>query len=182
MFNIGDRIVYPMHGAGVIEDVEKIEILGEKREYFVMRMPIGNMKVMVPVDSIEEIGVRQIADENDMEKVVKILRGSKSAMSHNWNRRYRANMDRIKSGDIFEIAAVVRNLMILDNEKGLSTGERKMLNSAKQMLVSEMVLVCNKDVDETEKLIAESVEVFEDEDECIEEDVNISQEGNGSTI
>ena len=182
MFNIGDRIVYPMHGAGIIEDIEKVEILGEKREYFIMRMPIGNMKVMVPVDSIEEIGVRQIADENDMEKVVKILRGSKSAMSHNWNRRYRANMDRIKSGDIFEIAAVVRNLMILDNEKGLSTGERKMLNSAKQMLVSEMVLVCDKDVEETEKFIAESVEVFEDDDECIEGDVNISQEGNGSTI
>jgi CarD family transcriptional regulator len=171
-----------MHGAGIIEDIEKIEILGEKRKYFVMRMPIGNMKVMVPVDSIEEVGIRQIADKEDMEKVVKILRGNKSAMSQNWNRRYRANMDRIKSGDIFEIAAVVRNLMILDNEKGLSTGERKMLNSAKQMLVSEMVLVCDMDVDETEKLIAESVEVVEDEDEEMECEMEIVEEEKGSTI
>jgi CarD family transcriptional regulator len=92
-------------------------------------------------------------------------------MPQNWNRRYRANMDRIRSGDIFEIAAVVRNLMILDKEKGLSTGERKMLNSAKQMLVSEMVLVCSMEVEETESLIAESVEIFDEEDSVDEEEV-----------
>lgn len=165
MFNIGDRIVYPMHGAGVIEDVEKMEILGKKREYFVLRMPIGNMKVMVPVDSIEEVGVRSVVEEGDIQRVIKILRGSKSAMPKNWNRRYRANMDKIKSGDIYEIAAVVRNLMLLDKEKGLSTGERKMLNDAKQMLVSEMVLVLDMDVEETEELIAESVAVIEEDDE-----------------
>ena len=169
MFNIGDRIVYPMHGAGIIEEVEEVEILGEKRRYFIMRMPIGDMKVMVPVDTVDEVGVRQIIDNVDMEKVVKILRGHKSSMPQNWNRRYRANMDRIKSGDIFEIAAVVRNLMMLDSEKGLSTGERKMLSSAKQMLVSEMVLVCELDVDETENLIAEAVKFIEDDD--IQEDI-----------
>ncbi|NLL81355.1 MAG: CarD family transcriptional regulator [Tissierellia bacterium] len=171
MFSIGDRIVYPMHGAGVIKDIEKIEILGDKKEYFVMKMPIGDMKVMVPVDSIEEVGVRQVVDEDAMPRVIKILRGSKTAMPQNWNRRYRANMDRIRSGDIFEIAAVVRNLMILDKEKGLSTGERKMLNSAKQMLVSEMVLVCSMEVEETESLIAESVEIFDEEDSVDEEEV-----------
>lgn len=177
MFNIGDRIVYPMHGAGVIEDVEKMEILGKKREYFVLRMPIGNMKVMVPVDSIEEVGVRSVVGESDIQRVIKILRGSKTAMPKNWNRRYRANMDKIKSGDIYEIAAVVRNLMLLDKEKGLSTGERKMLNDAKQMLVSEMVLVLDMDVEETEELIAESVAVIEedDEDEIEEETSEIVQ-------
>lgn len=169
MFDIGDRIVYPMHGAGVIEEIEEIEILGSKREYFIMKMPIGDMKVMVPVDSVEDVGVRPIVDEDDMAKVVKILRGHKSSMPQNWNRRYRANMDRIKSGDIFEIAAVVRNLMMLDNEKGLSTGERKMLSSAKQMLVSEMVLVCKLNLDETEALIKESVEYIGDGEEYLTE-------------
>ncbi len=169
MFKIGDRIVYPMHGAGVIEKIEVIEILGEKRNYFVMRMPIGDMKVMVPVDTVEEVGVRNIVESDDMHRVIKILRGHKSAMPQNWNRRYRANMDRIKSGDIFEIAAVVRNLMLLDNEKSLSTGERKMLNSAKQMLVSEMVLVCGLNLDETENLIKESVEQFDEDNEDTDE-------------
>jgi CarD family transcriptional regulator len=128
-----------------------------------MKMPIGDMKVMVPVDNVEEVGVRQIIDYNNLEEVITILKGSKSNMPQNWNRRYRANMDRIKSGDIFEIAAVVRNLMLLDNEKGLSTGERKMLTSAKQMLVSEMALVSNKEVDEIEGIIVETINFIEEE-------------------
>ena len=157
MFKIGDRVVYPMHGAGIIEQIEEKEILGEKRKYYVMRMPIGDMKVMIPVDNIEEIGIREIIDDNDMEKVVTILKGDRTKMPQNWNRRYRMNMEKIKSGDIFEIASVVRNLMLRDAEKGLSTGERKMLNSAKQMLISEIVLVADTDQEETEKLIDEAV-------------------------
>ena len=157
MFKIGDRIVYPMHGAGVIEQIEEKEILGEKRKYYVMKMPIGDMKVMIPVDNIEEIGIREIIDDDDMEKVVKILKGDQTKMPQNWNRRYRMNMEKIKSGDIFEIASVVRNLMIRDAQKGLSTGERKMLNSAKQMLISEIVLVSDIDQEETEKFIDEAV-------------------------
>ena len=147
MFNIGDKVVYPMHGAGVIEGIEEKEILGEKRKYFIMRMPIGDMKVMVPVDNVEEVGVRDIINDEDFDRVIKILRSDKSAMPQNWNRRYRVNMDRIKSGDIFEIAAVVRNLLMRDMEKGLSTGERKMLSSAKQMLLSEMVLATDSNVE-----------------------------------
>lgn len=162
MFDIGDRIVYPMHGAGIIENIEEREILGEKRRYFIMRMPIGDMKVMVPVDNIEEVGVRQIIESDNLEEVITILKGSRSNMPQNWNRRYRINMDRIKSGDIYEIAAVVRNLILLDNEKGLSTGERKMLTSAKQMLVSEMVLVSNKEVDEVEEIIIEAINFVEE--------------------
>lgn len=157
MFNIGDRIVYPMHGAGIIENEEVKEILGEKRRYFIMRMPIGDMKVMVPVDNVEEVGVREIIGKEEMEEVMDVLKGNKTDMPQNWNRRFRLNMDKIKSGDIFEIAAVVRNLMLLDSEKGLSTGERKMLNDAKQMLVSEMVLVCGLEVEEVEELVADAV-------------------------
>ena len=157
MFNIGDKVVYPMHGAGVIEGIEEKEILGEKRKYYVMKMPIGEMKVMIPVDNVEEIGIRDIIDDSDMEKVLTILKGDKTKMPQNWNRRYRINMEKIKSGDIFEIASVVRNLMIRDAEKGLSTGERKMLNSAKQMLISEIVLASDYGQEETERLIDEAV-------------------------
>jgi CarD family transcriptional regulator len=146
-----------MHGAGIIEGIEEKEILGEKRKYFIMRMPIGDMKVMVPVDNVEEVGVREIIDKQDLDKVISILKGSKTDMPQNWNRRYRINMDKIKSGDIFEIAVVVRNLLKMDMEKGLSTGEKKMLSSAKQMLLSEMVLVSEYDMEKIEELIVEAV-------------------------
>ncbi len=161
MFNIGDKVVYPMHGAGIIEGIEEKEILGEKRKYFIMRMPIGDMKVMVPVDNVEEVGVRNIIDTESMDEVISILKGEKSDMPQNWNRRYRINMDRIKSGDIFEIAAVVRNLLLMDLEKGLSTGEKKMLSSAKQMLLSEMVLVSNLDIDRVEEIVVEAIKYEE---------------------
>lgn len=163
MFKIGDKVVYPMHGAGIIEDIEEKEVLGEIRKYFVMRLPIGDMKVMVPVDNVEEIGVREIIGDEEFKEVMSILRDDRSEMPQNWNRRYRANMDRIKSGDIYEIAAVVRNLLMLDMEKGLSTGERKMLSSSKQMLLSEIVLLTEKDIEDVEEMVVEAIE-FESEE------------------
>ncbi len=165
MFNVGDKVVYPMHGAGIIEGIEEKEILGKKRKYFIMRMPIGDMKVMVPVDNVEDVGVREIINSEDMDRVISILKGSKTSMPQNWNRRYRINMDKIKSGDVFEIAAVVRNLLMMDMEKGLSTGERKMLSSAKQMLLSEMVLVADSDIEKIEQLVIEAVKCQEDSEE-----------------
>lgn len=165
MFHIGDKIVYPMHGAGVIEDVEIKEILGEKREYFIIRMPIGDMKVMVPVSNVDDVGVRYIIGKEDIEDVMDILRGCRSTMPQNWNRRYRMNMDRIKTGDIEEIAAVVRNLTILDDEKGLSTGERKMLGNARQMLLSELVLASEKTMPEIEKLVLDAIRESENLEE-----------------
>lgn len=140
MFQIGDKVVYPMHGAGVIESIEEKEILGETRSYYVMRIPNGDMKVMVPMENVKEIGLRQVIDETGFKKVISILGDRKSAMPNNWNRRYRANMEKIKSGNIFEVAEVVRNLMIRDREKGLSSGEKKMLDYARQILISELVL------------------------------------------
>lgn len=148
MFNIGDKIVYPMHGAGIIVAIEEKEILGKKRKYYIMKMPMGDMKVMVPIDSVEDIGIREVINDQEIEQVLAVLGDHKSKMPQNWNRRYRANMDKIKSGDIYEIASVVRNLIIRDREKGLSTGERKMLNNAKQMLISEIVLA--KDIEQIE--------------------------------
>ena len=163
MFDIGDKIVYPMHGAGVIENIETKEILGEKKKYFIMKMPIGEMKVMVPVDNVEEVGIRDVIDSNMIPKVIDKLSDGQSKMPQNWNRRYRQNNDRIKTGDILEIAAVVRNLMLLDMEKGLSTGEKKMLGSATQMLYSEMVLATDKPLEEVEELVREAVKKGEEE-------------------
>jgi CarD family transcriptional regulator len=129
-----------MHGAGIIESIEEREILGEKRPYYVMRMPIGNMKVMVPMKNVGEIGLRKVIEEEEVNAVFHILSDKSSPMSTNWNRRYRANLEKIKSGNIYELAEVVRNLSHRDKKKGLSTGERKMLDNARQILISELVL------------------------------------------
>lgn len=158
MYNIGDEVVYPMHGAGVIVGVEDKEILGKIRKYYILKMPIKEMKVMVPVDNAEEVGVRNILGKEEMDEVLEILSGKdKTKMPSNWNRRYRFNMDRIKSGDIKEIARVVRFLERVDQEKSLSTGERKMLTGAKQIIISEMVLVYKKDPDTIIKLVDDAV-------------------------
>ncbi len=153
MYSIGDKIVYPMHGAGVIEAIEEKEILGKKQQYYVMKMPIGEMKVMIPMASVQDIGIRQIVDIGQAEGVIEIFKSGQTDMSTNWNKRYRENMIKIKSGNIFEVANVVKNLMLRDKEKGLSTGERKMLNSAKQILVSELVLAKEMEQIDVENLL-----------------------------
>ena len=152
MFNIGDKIVYPMHGAGTIDAIEEKNILGEKHNYYIIKMP-GEVKVMVPTDKAEEVGVRNIIDKEEAAKVMTVLGENETEMSHNWNKRYRDNMDKMKSGDIYEVADVVRNLSFKQKEKGLSTGEKKMLNNAKQILVSELVLAEHATQDEIETLV-----------------------------
>ncbi|HHV79031.1 MAG TPA: CarD family transcriptional regulator [Firmicutes bacterium] len=143
MFKVGDKVVYPMHGAGVIQAIEEKEVLGEKQSYYIMKLPIGEMKVMIPVTSSERVGLRPVIDAKEVDNVVKVLKAHSGKMSTNWNRRYRANLEKIKSGNIYEVAEVVRNLWLRDKEKGLSTGERKMLDSARQILISELVLAKN---------------------------------------
>ena len=152
MFNIGDKIVYPMHGAGTIDSIEEKDILGEKQSYYILRMP-GEVKVMVPIKNAEQVGVRSIIDKGSADKVFKILEQDETEMNKNWNKRYRDNMDKLKSGDIYEIADVVRNLSFKKKEKGLSTGENKMLTNAKQILVSELVLAEQSNTDEMEEIV-----------------------------
>ena len=152
MFNVGDKIVYPMHGAGTIDAIEEKDILGEKQAYYIIKMP-GEVKVMVPIAKAEEIGVRNIINKESAGKVFEILEENETEMSNNWNKRYRDNMEKMKSGDIYEVADVVRNLAFKQKEKGLSTGEKKMLNNAKQILVSELVLAEHASEAEVEKLI-----------------------------
>ena len=158
MFNVGDKVVYPMHGAGTIDSIDKKNILDEEVEYINISMP-GGVKVMVPSNQASKQGLRNIISQNDVEKVFCVLETDETAMSDNWNKRYRDNMDKMKSGDIYEVADVVRNLSFKQKEKGLSTGEKKMLNNAKQILVSELVLVENTTNAEMEKLVDNKIDV-----------------------
>lgn len=152
MFNIGDKIVYPMHGAGVIESIEEKELAGEKQAYYILKMP-GEVKVMVPVEKAEEIGVRDIIDKETAGNVIKVFDEESVEEDSNWNRRYRENIEKMKSGDIYEIANIVRTLSFKQKEKGLSTGDKKMLLNAKQILVSELVLAEQLDKSEIEEMI-----------------------------
>jgi len=140
MFSIGDMIAHPMHGAGVIDSIEERKMNGATRTYYILRMPTGGMVVMIPTESSEQIGVRPIVNSNEADALMNSIPGIDAEMTSNWNRRYRENMQRIKSGDLLEVARVVKGLMARDVIKGLSTGERKMLHSAKQILISEIVL------------------------------------------
>ena len=158
MYKIGDSVVYPMHGAGVIVDIEKKEILGKMQSYYVMRMPIGDMKVMVPMDNAQDVGMRDVIDKSVAQKVLKNFRTVEVDVIQNWSKRFRENMVKIKSGDVFEVAAVVKGLMLRDREKGLSTGERKMLANAKQILISEIVVATGSDHGTIETQLCDMVE------------------------
>ena len=156
MFNIGDKIVYPMHGAGTIDAIEQKDILGEKQDYYIIKMP-GEVKVMVPIAKAEEVGVRNVINKAEAGKVLEVLEANETEMSNNWNKRYKENMEKMKSGNVYEIADVVRNLSYKQKEKGLSTGEKKMLSNAKQILVSELVLAEHASENEVEDLIENKI-------------------------
>ncbi|SHK21100.1 CarD family transcriptional regulator [Tepidibacter formicigenes] len=153
MFSIGDKIVYPSYGGGVINSIEEKEVLGERKKYYILDMVISGMEIMVPIDNINKLGIRHVINKSQVEDLMKILKDEQGDMDKKWNKRYRDNMDKIKTGDIYEIAVVVRDLMIQDKEKGLSTGEKKMLNDAKDMLISELVLALNESSENVKNLI-----------------------------
>lgn len=142
MFNIGDKVVYPMHGAGTIEAIEAKELLGQTEDYYVIKMPVDGVKVMVPTKKAQNIGVREIANREDAEKVYSLLEKPMEELScdSNWNKRYSSNIDKIKSGSLKEVTEVFKELSHRHMEKGLSLGEKKMLNTSKNILLSELVL------------------------------------------
>ena len=141
MYSVGEKVLYPMHGAGIIEDIQTQEIMGENRKYYVMRMPLDGLMVKIPVDNAENIGVRKIITKSEAKKVMEYIKTFSCEFNSNWNKRYRENIAHIKSGNIYEVAGVFKMLMCRDRERCLSSGERKMLTSAKQILVSEIMLV-----------------------------------------
>lgn len=158
MYTIGDKIVYPMHGAGVIEAIEERVVLGKKQNYYVMRIPAGDMTVMIPEASCDEIGVRNIISKDEAGKVLEAFRSAPVCEDHNWNKRHRDNMLKIKSGDIYQVVTVVKELMLRDKQKGLSTSERKMLSSAKQIMISELVLSSVAGQSDIESIMYDTVE------------------------
>lgn len=140
-FHIGDKVSHPVHGAGVLESIVQKKVDGVTRDYFIMRPPKGTMTIMIPIESSQEIGVRPVLEQEQLDRVLAAIPELKVEMTPNWNRRYRENLERIKSGNLLEVAAVAKGLTQRDtSRRGLSTGERKMLNSARQILISEIVL------------------------------------------
>jgi CarD family transcriptional regulator len=145
MLAIGDKVVYPMHGAGVIEAIEEHEVLGEKQDYYILSIPYGGMKVMIPLNKVEHIGLRGVIESEEIHRVADVLRMHPPLTNANWNKRFNLNMAKIKSGNIYEVAEVVRNLMLQDGTKKLSAGERRLLETARKIMISELVLACDKD-------------------------------------
>ena len=140
MYEIGDKIVYPLHGAGVVEAIEEKEIMGQKKQYYVVRILCGNMTLLIPTDNCEEIGVRDVISKEEAKKIVDYFKNEPLCDDSNWNRRQRGNLIKIKSGDIYKVLDVLKDLMYREKVKGLSTSERKVLGNARQIVVSELVM------------------------------------------
>src|SRR6187200_2469180 len=159
-FDVGDNVVYPHHGAGKVVKKEEKNILGEVREYLTIKILHNDMTVMVPCENAALAGLRRVIDEETVQKVLAVLADDVSEMPKNWNRRFKHNRDKIKTGDIYELAEVVRNLAIREHHKGLSTGEKQMFTRAKKILASELMYALDRDEADAEQhlddLLAES--------------------------
>ncbi len=158
MHRIGDKILHPLHGVGVIEGITEEEVLGQNRKYYIVNLSMKRMTVMVPVEQAEEIGVRKITKSHELEEMIEILKVKTiSQMPTNWNRRYKFNLDKIKTGDIKEYAEVFRNLSLKEQKKGLSMGEKKMLENVKSLIVGEIACAKNMDLKKASAYIDEAV-------------------------
>ena len=157
MFREGDKIVHPMHGAGVVERIVQQKINGVLRDYYVLKLPVRSMVVMIPTDNCADIGVRPVMGADEAEQLLCALSGIEVDLEQNWNRRYRENMERLKSGDLLQVAQVIKALLQRDAQRGLSTGERKMLHSAKEILISEVVLAQNAQYEDVETRITQAL-------------------------
>lgn len=157
-FRVGDQVVYPHHGVATIERIEDKEVLGERKSYLVLRLDAGDLTLMVPADSCEDVGIRDLIGKDQVDNVLKVLKkGKVTDSAENWSRRYKANSEKIKSGDIQQVAEVVRNLSIREREKGLSTGEKRMLNKARQILAGEMAVALSVELEEAEAVLEKAL-------------------------
>lgn len=157
MFCIGDKVVHPMHGAGIIDGIVSERMGGVTQEYYVFKMPVGGLVLKIPTANSAVVGLRATVAAGDAARLLRELPGLAVEMNSNWNHRYRENLQRLKSGDLYEVARVIKGLLHRENQKGLSTGERKMLHTAKQILISEMVLVTGRDYRAIENKIQAAV-------------------------
>ncbi len=156
-YDVGDKVVYPHHGAAVIERKETKEAFGEKREYYVLRLSYGDLMLSVPVDNTDEVGLREVIDDDEVDEVFDVLRKKEARMPTNWSRRFKNHVEKLKSGDVYQVAEVVRNLTLRDNEKGLSAGEKRMLQKARQILISELIFALDVPEAEAEAKLDEAL-------------------------
>lgn len=155
-FKVGDKVVYPHHGAATIERLEEREMFGEMRDYFILKLAYGELTLMVPTDATEEVGIREVTAEKDLPKVIKVLKKNEpTTNTTNWSRRFKANVEKLRSGNILEVADVVRSLHQRDQEKGLAAGEKRMLTKARQILVSELTFAKDCQEEEAEEMLNE---------------------------
>jgi CarD family transcriptional regulator len=157
VFDIGDKVVYPHHGAAIVERREVKEAFGQKREYLVLRLAYGDLTLMVPADNTDGVGLREVINDEEVEEVFAVLRKKEARMPTNWSRRYKNHSEKLRSGDIYQVAEVVRNLSIRDKDKGLSAGEKRMLSRARQILVSELTFALDVDEATAEKRLDEAL-------------------------
>ena len=155
MYRKGDTVVHPEHGAAVIEDLRERDFLGEKKTYFVLRLAYGDLTLSIPADNTQAVGLRKVVAKSEVKKVLAVLREDESKMASNWSRRFKNNIEKLHSGDPYQVAEVVRNLSIRDKDKGLSAGEKRMLAKARQILVSELALAEKTNEDKAETLLDE---------------------------
>jgi CarD family transcriptional regulator len=137
-FDVGDKVVYPHHGAAVIEKRETIVAFGEEKEYLILRLAYGDLTLKVPADNTDSVGLREVINDEEVEEVFAVLRKKEARMPTNWSRRFKNHVEKLKSGDIYQVAEVVRNLSLREKDKGLSAGEKRMLAKARQILTSEL--------------------------------------------
>ena len=155
--NIGDKIVYPMHGAGEITEIEENEVGGVKNSYYIMRLPVGNMKLMLPVDKVEEVGLRELITPAQVEEVISVLQAESEPLQGSWNKRYHMNLERLKTGSILDAATVARNLTRQNSKRKVSSGEKKLLDLSRQILITELVYVCDKSPEEITAWVDEQI-------------------------
>jgi CarD family transcriptional regulator len=153
LFQVGDKVVYPHHGAAIIKGLEEKEVYGQRKQYFVLRLSYGDLTLMVPADNTEEVGIRDVIARDELDKVFKVLRSKECRMPTNWSRRFKTHVEKLRSGDIYQVAEVVRNLARREKEKGLSAGEKRMLSKARQILVSELTFAADVEEQEAEKML-----------------------------
>ena len=156
-FKVGDKVVYPHHGAAIIERRETKVAFGEEREYLVLRVAYGDLTLMVPADNTESVGLRDVINDEEVEEVFAVLGKKEARMPTNWSRRYKNHVEKLKSGDIYQVAEVVRNLSIRDNDKGFSAGEKRMLTRARQILVSELTFAIGVTQEEAEEKLNDAL-------------------------
>ncbi|MEJ7845714.1 MAG: CarD family transcriptional regulator [Acidimicrobiales bacterium] len=156
-FDVGDKVVYPHHGAAIIERRETKHAFGEEREYLVLRLAYGELTLMVPADNTDQVGLREVINDEEVEEVFAVLRKKEARMPTNWSRRFKNHVEKLKSGDIYQVAEVVRNLSLRDKDKGLSAGEKRMLAKARQILTSELTFALNVGEEEAEAKLDEAL-------------------------